>query len=258
MCLTTTTVSHQQNDITPVHHSLQAPKNSSAKSVSFFTSMTVEAMLAEWSRLSDPVRSVLSLQKGERNISEEVTSEGDCRELAGNPSTGIRNNVPGNLAVKSTLRKYYSHSPLLFFRQPFHPNSDLAHAALAYPCNIRLAAQEAARRQLLPDMLPGNSQIDRVGLSNNKTRQIMTELGNINIYECICGLRFSRRWLSICLLGCDAVRCAGYLPTLLPSKLRHRVPPKHRLISTTLNGVTFEKPALITYKVTDWATCLTV
>ncbi|KAJ4441824.1 hypothetical protein ANN_11683 [Periplaneta americana] len=32
----------------------------------------------------------------ERSISEEVTPERDCRELAGNPSTGITSNVPGN------------------------------------------------------------------------------------------------------------------------------------------------------------------
>jgi hypothetical protein len=106
--------------------------------------------------------------------------------LAGNPSTGIRNNVPGNLAVKSTLRKYCLHSPLLFFRQPFHPNSDLARVASAYPYNIRIAMQEATRGQLFPDMLPGNSQIDRVELNDTKTRQIMTELGNktrVNLRE---------------------------------------------------------------------------
>jgi hypothetical protein len=40
--------------------------------------------------------------------------------------------------------------------------------------------QEAARGQLLTDMLPGNSQIDRAELNDTKTRQIMTELENIN------------------------------------------------------------------------------
>jgi hypothetical protein len=51
---------------------------------------------------------------------------------------------------------------------------------LAYPYNIRIAMQEAARGHLLPDMLPGNSQIDRVELNDTKRRQIMTELGNTN------------------------------------------------------------------------------
>jgi hypothetical protein len=48
---------------------------------------------------------------------------------------------------------------------------------------MRLAMQEAASRQFLPDMLPGNSPIDRVELIETKPRQMMAELGNRNTYR---------------------------------------------------------------------------
>lgn len=138
-------------------------KNSSAKYVSCF--ITVGAMCRVAGRTV-----AVGQPRAERFIAAEGRKEHLGRGYIGRGLLGIgrkskygdQNNVPGNLAVKSTLRKYCLHSPLLLFRQPFHPNSDLASVALAYPYN----------RKLLQDMLPGNSQIDRIELNDTKTRQV--------------------------------------------------------------------------------------